>query len=443
MKTPPYQALVVDDEVVARRMLAMALEQEGFVCDTACDGLHAIELMDERKYDLVVTDLRMPNKHGHALAVDILVDRERPVLIIHTSMDDPRLTKDLMVRGVDDILYKPTNYATFATRAMFYVEKRRASLVLNASIKRNSNADDDQLPTLSSSQLIESNPKSSPAALGAIHAEPLPLPVAARKVYQLVVQDTIDTGSLALAIEQDSSLAADLFCFGNCLQQSRSGKKISDLTQIVSLVGHNRIGEIALAACVRTATINQQLPWINVDLAHQCCILSGIVLDSLVRRGQHQLISQGLLLCALTYPLESFVEAAIVLKKRGQVSCAGDQNDVTLEPISKKSVFQQGSPAWDEIFDSRENPSEVAAITTGVINNYSTIEMLPEPTRSRIELVKLANYFSQVAVNSRTVCDKIEMPNKSLLERLRLGVINDILFATNKSLSEIAQYKSI
>jgi len=118
-------ALVVDDDAIARKMLAFALEQEGFCCDGAEDGVQADKKIAHKSYDLVVTDLKMPNKHGHTLAVDLLGMEPRPVIVIHTSMDDPRLTKDLMSRGVDDIMYKPVQPAAFAAKARGLVARRR------------------------------------------------------------------------------------------------------------------------------------------------------------------------------------------------------------------------------------------------------------------------------------------------------------------------------
>ena len=122
-----YHALVVDDEPVAQSMIAFALGKEGFFCDHAADGAQASELLESRTYDLVVTDLLMPNKHGHSLAVALLASPHRPVIMIHSSVDDPRVTSDLLARGVDDFVYKPANYATVAARAKVLVDRRSQS----------------------------------------------------------------------------------------------------------------------------------------------------------------------------------------------------------------------------------------------------------------------------------------------------------------------------
>lgn len=54
--------LVVDDEEVMRDFLQDVLES--FDVELACDGEEAISKLDEKKYDLIITDMKMPGKSG-------------------------------------------------------------------------------------------------------------------------------------------------------------------------------------------------------------------------------------------------------------------------------------------------------------------------------------------------------------------------------------------
>jgi DNA-binding response OmpR family regulator len=126
MSEPILRALVVDDEAVARRVVIHALMREGFLCDPAVDGLDAMEKLRRGHYDLVVTDLLMPNQHGHALSLQLLQQRQGglPVIVVHTTVDNPRLTKDLIMRGVDDVVYKPAQYEVFAAKMRALVKRQ-------------------------------------------------------------------------------------------------------------------------------------------------------------------------------------------------------------------------------------------------------------------------------------------------------------------------------
>ncbi len=124
MVAAKYKALVVDDEEPIRRLLKRALSREGIEADEAADGRQALNLYQARKYDVVITDLRMPNRHGHALCVDLLQDPGHPLIIVLTGVLEPRLARDLFARGVDDVVFKPVDFRSFATKVRALLEAR-------------------------------------------------------------------------------------------------------------------------------------------------------------------------------------------------------------------------------------------------------------------------------------------------------------------------------
>ena len=67
--------LIVDDEHLIANMLGYALEDEGYRVVKAGDGRHGLELLDQERPALVITDLMMPQMDGMQLALAI---RRRP-----------------------------------------------------------------------------------------------------------------------------------------------------------------------------------------------------------------------------------------------------------------------------------------------------------------------------------------------------------------------------
>ncbi len=59
--------LVVDDEDNLRDVLVEVLKRDGHEVDSAADGAEGLRRAEERRYDLVVTDLRMPGLEGPEL----------------------------------------------------------------------------------------------------------------------------------------------------------------------------------------------------------------------------------------------------------------------------------------------------------------------------------------------------------------------------------------
>ena len=123
-----YDALLVDDEPVLRQAMARAFNRAGFRCELAGDGRHALQLLSERRFHIVVTDLRMPEMNGHRLAVELLQQPSRPVVIVVTGVTEQKLEADLRARGIDDILFKPVDYGQLSERARELVEERSHKL---------------------------------------------------------------------------------------------------------------------------------------------------------------------------------------------------------------------------------------------------------------------------------------------------------------------------
>ncbi|MEW6050055.1 MAG: response regulator [Candidatus Zixiibacteriota bacterium] len=73
--------LVVDDEEVIRDFLSEVLED--YAVSLACDGDEAIEKIRQQRYDLVITDLRMPRVPGEEVVrVARLTHNDTKVIVI-------------------------------------------------------------------------------------------------------------------------------------------------------------------------------------------------------------------------------------------------------------------------------------------------------------------------------------------------------------------------
>ena len=73
------QILVVDDEEIIAQLIADVLGGEGYDVDTAPHGLAALASLEKRTYDLILSDLRMPELDG--LGLYRAIQERRPDLI--------------------------------------------------------------------------------------------------------------------------------------------------------------------------------------------------------------------------------------------------------------------------------------------------------------------------------------------------------------------------
>ncbi len=82
------QVLVVDDSNAIRQLLSRTLSSSGYEVSSAEDGLKGLELAKKRSFDLVITDINMPEMDGLSLIVELreLPDYQlKPILVLSTE----------------------------------------------------------------------------------------------------------------------------------------------------------------------------------------------------------------------------------------------------------------------------------------------------------------------------------------------------------------------
>ena len=99
--------LVVDDEKVIREILADFLTLEGFDVTTAPDGAAAIERLSESSFNMVISDLKMPNMGGLELLEYIQEHHENLLTVIMTGFGTVETAIEAMKKGAYDYILKP------------------------------------------------------------------------------------------------------------------------------------------------------------------------------------------------------------------------------------------------------------------------------------------------------------------------------------------------
>jgi CheY-like chemotaxis protein len=74
--------LVVEDEPQSLKVLSYFLTHEGYYVMGANDGLEALQLLSQFRFDLVLSDLKMPRMDGIALARHIISTVRTPILLM-------------------------------------------------------------------------------------------------------------------------------------------------------------------------------------------------------------------------------------------------------------------------------------------------------------------------------------------------------------------------
>lgn len=125
--------MLVEDEARVAGFIAKGLKEQTYAVDVARDGEMAVHLASENDYDLVILDLMLPVKDGHAVCRELRAGGYRtPILMLTArgSVDDRVAGLD---SGADDYLSKPFDFKELLARMRALL---RRSAVLRPDVLR-------------------------------------------------------------------------------------------------------------------------------------------------------------------------------------------------------------------------------------------------------------------------------------------------------------------
>lgn len=117
--------LIIDDEASLRQTMARILQRAGYEVTTAADGREGLTLIEEHSFDLVYSDIRMPDMSGLELLK--IVHSKYPDLpvILFTAQPDLNSAVEAVRSGATDYLLKPLKPQAVIDRANAILEKNR------------------------------------------------------------------------------------------------------------------------------------------------------------------------------------------------------------------------------------------------------------------------------------------------------------------------------
>ncbi|HWN41921.1 MAG TPA: sigma-54 dependent transcriptional regulator [Thermoanaerobaculia bacterium] len=128
---PTGRILIVEDRDSLRRMLERALSQEGYEVTAAADAQAGIRWVDERPFDLVLTDLKLPDVSGlEVLAASRRAQPQVPVVVL-TGFGTVGSAVEAMKLGAYDFLEKPLEIDDLARLIERAIGERDESVVFH------------------------------------------------------------------------------------------------------------------------------------------------------------------------------------------------------------------------------------------------------------------------------------------------------------------------
>ena len=110
---PKLEILVLDDEEIVCTRLKASLEKAGYAIEVFTDSREAKNRIEQHKFNIIVTDLKMAHIDGlqlFQLAHDKWPDCE---IILITGFATVEVTREALHKGVRDVIAKPFKIADF------------------------------------------------------------------------------------------------------------------------------------------------------------------------------------------------------------------------------------------------------------------------------------------------------------------------------------------
>ena len=120
---PPLTVLVVDDDFTSGALTSQMLETLGYQVITATNGQEGLELFEERRPALVISDLMMPIMDGAEMMQRIKADNPTVPVMIMTVVDSADQAVRLIKSGADDYLTKPLSMGVLQPRLQALVDR--------------------------------------------------------------------------------------------------------------------------------------------------------------------------------------------------------------------------------------------------------------------------------------------------------------------------------
>jgi CheY-like chemotaxis protein len=110
-----YKILIIEDELKTSELLSNALSIEGFSVECAENGIVGLKKLKQSHFDLIVLDIKMPDKNGDEVLKEIREINPFIPVVVYTNYPDKDIMQKLINLGVDGFLDKGASADLWST----------------------------------------------------------------------------------------------------------------------------------------------------------------------------------------------------------------------------------------------------------------------------------------------------------------------------------------
>ncbi len=121
--TSNFNVLIVDDNKINQIVTQNILKKKGYTCNIASNGMDAIEMIKNEKFDLVLMDINMPEMNGLEATKVIRTFNSNIPIIALTAVEEGEVRGQALSVGMNDVIIKPYDTQQFFQSIMRNISK--------------------------------------------------------------------------------------------------------------------------------------------------------------------------------------------------------------------------------------------------------------------------------------------------------------------------------
>ena len=121
--TSNFNVLIVDDNKINQIVTQNILKKKGYTCSIANNGMDAIEMLKNEKFDLVLMDINMPEMNGLEATKVIRTFNPKIPIIALTAVEEGEIKSQALSVGMNDVIIKPYDTQQFFQTIMRNISK--------------------------------------------------------------------------------------------------------------------------------------------------------------------------------------------------------------------------------------------------------------------------------------------------------------------------------
>ncbi len=123
--TSNFNVLIVDDNKINQIVTQNILKKNGYTCNIASNGMKAIDMLKEEKFDLVLMDINMPEMNGLEATKVIRTFNTHTPIIALTAVEEGEIRNQAISVGMNDVIIKPYDTQQFFQTIMRNISKMK------------------------------------------------------------------------------------------------------------------------------------------------------------------------------------------------------------------------------------------------------------------------------------------------------------------------------